>query len=256
MNRKTRRALVTGATGGIGTALCHRLIEEGYALDLVGRQSAKLTELERSLKTAKPGAEVRTFVCDFSDEATFANLDSSTPLDAIILMPPQPSAFSAPIPEQTEWAELFNASFIGPLRFLNQLLPCLKKAGNAKVVLISGITSLHVLGTHPTSPAIRGAWRAQAKALSLHWGEFGITVNTLSLGGVLTPTVLARLEKKAELAGISFQDQMKLETHNVPLGRYATPEMVAKAVSGLLSEFSDHITGNNIVCDGGFIRSY
>ncbi len=46
------------------------------------------------------------------------------------------------------------------------------------------------------------------------------------------------------------------ETSNVPLKKYGTPDEVAGAVEGLLSAFSDHMTGVNILHDGGFTRAY
>ncbi len=72
----------------------------------------------------------------------------------------------------------------------------------------------------------------------------------------MTDRIIARIKAKAEAANLTFAEQMEHEVHNVPLGKYATPDVAAKAIRGLLSEFSDHITGANIVCDGGFIRSY
>ena len=72
----------------------------------------------------------------------------------------------------------------------------------------------------------------------------------------MTEKYIAKLKKNAEGGGESFDDQMKEEVSNVPLRKYAEPVEVAKAVEGLLSEFSDHITGMNIMCDGGFTRAY
>jgi 3-oxoacyl-[acyl-carrier protein] reductase len=46
------------------------------------------------------------------------------------------------------------------------------------------------------------------------------------------------------------------ETSNVPLRKYGRPEEVAAVVEGLLSDFSDHLTGMNVLCDGGFTRAY
>ena len=61
---------------------------------------------------------------------------------------------------------------------------------------------------------------------------------------------------RAAGAGMTFEQRLAEETSNVPLGKYGKPEEVAAAVEGLLSDFSDHMSGVNIMCDGGFTRAY
>ena len=55
---------------------------------------------------------------------------------------------------------------------------------------------------------------------------------------------------------MTLAQRMNEETSNIPLRKYGSPDEVATAVEGLLSAFSDHMTGLNILHDGGFTRSY
>ncbi|MEO8118866.1 MAG: SDR family oxidoreductase [Rhodoferax sp.] len=103
---------------------------------------------------------------------------------------------------------------------------------------------------------IRCAWLAEAKTLAFALGHQGIHVNTLSLGGTLTPGYAASLEKRAAAAGMTIEQRLENETSNVPLRKYGRPAEVAAAVEGLLSAFSDHMTGLNVLHDGGFTRAY
>ncbi|HRA93848.1 MAG TPA: SDR family oxidoreductase, partial [Aestuariivirga sp.] len=103
---------------------------------------------------------------------------------------------------------------------------------------------------------IRTAWVGQAKTLAFALGEKGIHINTLSLGGTLSPWYREKMEQKAQKAGVTFDQQIVTETENVPLRKYGQPAEVAGAVEALLSCFSDHITGTNIMHDGGFTRAY
>ena len=64
------------------------------------------------------------------------------------------------------------------------------------------------------------------------------------------------IEKRAAAAGMSFEERIAEETANVPLRKYGKPEEVAAAIEALLSEVSDHITGVNLLHDGGFTRAY
>jgi 3-oxoacyl-[acyl-carrier protein] reductase len=125
-----------------------------------------------------------------------------------------------------------------------------------KVVIISGMSSVQVMGHYASSNVIRCAWLAEAKTLAFALGERGIHVNTLSLGGTLTPGYTASLERRAASAGVSFEQRLADETDNIPLKKYGSPKEVAAAVEGLLSALSDHMTGVNILHDGGFTRAY
>ena len=55
---------------------------------------------------------------------------------------------------------------------------------------------------------------------------------------------------------MTFEQRLAEETSNVPLGKYGKPEEVAAGVAGLLSDFSDHMSGVNIMQAGGFTRAY
>jgi 3-oxoacyl-[acyl-carrier protein] reductase len=184
----------------------------------------------------------------------------SLALDGAVLMPPQEPPSSDPLPGSERWREMFQNSFIGPLALLKaaieRMQPDAASGRRCKIVIISGISSAQVMGQYASSNVLRCAWLAQAKTLAFALGERGIHVNTLSLGGTLTPGYAASLEKRAVGAGVTFGQRLAEETANVPLRKYGTPEEVAVAVEGLLSGFSDHMTGLNILHDGGFTRAY
>ena len=123
-------------------------------------------------------------------------------------------------------------------------------------VIISAITSVQALGNYATSNVLRCAWLAEAKTLAFALGERGIHINTLSLGGTLTPDYMASLQRRAEQAGVSFAQRLADETSNIPLAKYGRPEEVAVVVEQLLGALSDHMTGANLLHDGGFTRAY
>jgi len=181
-------------------------------------------------------------------------------IDGAILMPPQPHSDSDPMPESETWRKLFQTSFIGPLATLKvaieRMRPNPDNGKRCKIVIISGISSAQVLSHYATSNVIRTAWIGEAKTLAFALGPRGIHINTLSLGGTLAPWYRASIEKRAEQSGMSYDKRIEIETDNVPLRKYGEPKEVAAAVEGLLSSFSDHMTGLNILHDGGFTRAY
>ncbi len=253
--------LVTGASGGIGTAVCSRLAGGGHNLILAARNAVRLETLKASL----PGTGHEIAPVDMSSDGSinaFAAMLSelAVELDGAVLMPPQPHSANDPLPPSEVWRTLFQTSFIGPLATLKaaieRMRPDVSKGRRAKIVIISGISSAQVLGHYATSNVIRTAWIGEAKTLAFALGPRNIHVNTLSLGGTLTADYRASIQRRADTASQTFEKRLELETENVPLRKYGTPEEVAVAVEGLLSPFSDHMTGLNILHDGGFTRAY
>jgi 3-oxoacyl-[acyl-carrier protein] reductase len=251
--------LVTGATGGIGEAICRRLTTE-HRLILIARDRAKLDNLAAGL-TGHHLAIPVDMASDVSVEGLTATMEhEALILDGLVLMPPQPHADANPMPAPEVWRDLFQTSFIGPLSVLKaavtRMRPEPARGRRAKIVIISGISSAQVLSHYATANVIRTAWVGEAKTLAFALGEQGIHVNTLSLGGTLSPWYRAKIEERARNAGHSFEAQLSIETENVPLKKYGEPSEVAAAVEGLLSSMSDHMTGLNIMHDGGFTRAY
>jgi 3-oxoacyl-[acyl-carrier protein] reductase len=264
MQGTSKTILVTGATGGIGLAVCDRLAKGGATLLLAARDAGKLQTLCERLPVIGPDRHAWITVDMTSDDSVqqFAEqlTAQSVILDGAVLMPPQDPPTSDPLPSSEKWREILQNSFVGPLALLKAAIGTMRPdpahGKRCKIVVISGISSAQVLGDYASSNVIRCAWLAEAKTLAFALGDQGIHVNTLSLGGTLTPGYTASLEKRAANAGMSFEQRRAEETSNVPLRKYGTPQEVAGAVEGLLSAFSDHMTGHNVLHDGGFTRAY
>ena len=259
-----KTVLVTGATGGIGTAVCHRLASAGDRLVLAARDKARLTGLAAGL----PGGSAERHIIlpvDMADESSVDRFSKSlgeqaVVLDGLVLMPPQPAPTADPLPAGDLWRTLLQTSFLGPLSLLKAGIAAMKpdpQAGRrAKIVIVSGISSVQVLSHYATTNVIRAAWLAQAKTLAFALGERGIHINTVSLGGTLSQHYIDLIAERAARAGISIEARIAEETANIPLRKYGRPEEAAAVIQALLSEFSDHMTGTNILHDGGFTRAY
>jgi len=258
-----RTILVTGASGGIGKVLCARLASSGCRLVLSGRDSGNLQTLAHSLqKTSEPHFVLRADMNDENSIAEFAaGLEQSKiKLDGAVLMPPQPHRSNDPMPPTAVWQQLFQESFIGPLAVLriaiSHMAPEVTVGKRCKIVVVSGISSVQVLSHYATANVIRCAWVAEAKTLAFALGPKGIHINTLSLGGTLSKWYEDSVRERAAKSGKSFEEFLVEDTANVPLRKYGQPEEVATAIEGLLSPFTDHLTGLNIMHDGGFTRAY
>lgn len=259
---ETSVTLVTAATGGIGDALSRRLASAGRRLILVARRQEVLETLRLSLKDPDWHYGLSLDMSQPTEAAKLSALLSkfSLRLDHAVIMPPQPHSSADAMPKPAVWRDLFETSFIGPLEILKTAIahmqPDPRVGRRSKIVIVSGISSAQVLSHYATANVIRTAWVGQAKTLAFALGARGIHINTLSLGGTLSPWYRAGIAKRAESRGMTFDEGIRAETDNVPLGKYGTPEEVANAIETLLGPFSDHMTGTNLMHDGGFTRAY
>ena len=124
------------------------------------------------------------------------------------------------LPAADTWRALFQSSFIGPLALLKTAISAMQpdpaNGRRSKIVIISAITSVQALGHYATSNVLRCAWLAEAKTLAFALGDRGIHVNTLSLGGTLTPDYSASLEKRALNAGVTIDQRLAEEPPTSP----------------------------------------
>jgi 3-oxoacyl-[acyl-carrier protein] reductase len=254
--------LVTGATGGVGRPLCERLAATGWSLVLAARDPARLESLAARIPNPERHSTIGVDMADEPSVDAFAvRLKAGVArLDGIVLMPPPLPRDATILPDSSRWRFYFQQSFIGPLRLLGGALdlmqPDIAAGKRGKVVIVSAISSVQVMGRYAASNVLRPAWLGQAKTLAHALGGRGIHVNTVSLGGVLTEEYREMIAGRGASSGRTFDQQLAEETANVPLGKYGDPMEAAAVIDGLLSEFSDHLTGVNILCDGGFTRSY
>ena len=232
MSNDSRSVLVTGASGGIGRAVCARLAQSGRALVLAARDEGRLLALCDELRSVHTG-RYEAIPVEMGDDVAVAAfgerlVDQGIVLDGVVLMPPQMTPTNDCLPPNDTWRTLFQRSFIGPLGLLKAVIPAMQpepaQGRRVKVVIVSAVTSVQALGNYATSNVLRCAWLAEAKTLSFALGPRGIHINTLSLGGTLTPDYAASLHRRAEQAGISVAQRLAEETSNIPLGKYGTPD--------------------------------
>jgi 3-oxoacyl-[acyl-carrier protein] reductase len=247
-----KTTLITCATSGMGSAIAQSLSGN---LVLTGRNKDKLAELCTNMTE-----KCHPVSLDFSDDGSInsaahaiANQDK---LDQIVFIIPRIPPSQSIFPDNETWLDLYQNYFIRPLSLLKYLVENERINHGAKIVLISGLSSKNALSHYSTNNCLRSAWLGQAKTMALGLGEFGISVNTLSLGGVMTESYTNKMEQKAQANGVNFETQMQSETNNIPLRKYASVQDVVDAVSALLGPLSNHMTGQNILLDGGFFKGY
>lgn len=234
-----KRAVVTGAAGGIGKAIVAALSVEGARV--VGWD----------IGTEASAEEERRIVADVSDEnsvregaaATLATLGG---LD--ILVTAAGVLRAAPITEMTleDWNTIFAVNVTGTFLAVKHLAPLLSQGG--AIVTLGSVTAHIGHVTTSACGATKGAVVSFSRAISMELAPRGIRVNAVSPGWVdagFTDQVLAG-------AGDPFEMRRSADSVHL-LGRMARPEEVADTVCYLAGDTASFVTGSEVFVDGGFM---
>lgn len=239
---KKRVAVVTGAAGGIGTAVVRLFARDGWTV--VG--------LDRNEPTA--ALELDRFVqVDMSDtEATERALDGLVELgqvDALINNAAINMVRRLVDTTLDEWDEVMGVN----VRAAQQAMRCLCPLLTGHDAAIVNISSVHALATSPemsTYAASKGALLALTRAAALELAERRIRVNAVVPGAVDTP--MLRLGLGRGTAGVTEEQALAELARRTPLGRIGRPEDIAEVVLFLADgERSGFVTGQAVVADGG-----
>ncbi|QIG41661.1 SDR family oxidoreductase [Nocardioides anomalus] len=253
-----RRAVVTGASKGIGLAITRALAVEGAAVvagSLSG--SAELDELAEQ-------HDVRSVRVDLSTPEGPAELVEAATRDGDALdvlvnnvgaVRPRLDGFVAIT--DAEWEQTFTLNFLAAMRTMRAAVPHLTGRPGASIVTVSSVNAFLPDPGVVDYSAAKGALTNLCKSLSKELGP-DIRVNTVSPGPVRTDLWLGDLGVAATVAhgsGADASDVVRQQEAAAPSGRFTFPEEVADLVVFLASDRAANITGSDVVIDGGLVTT-
>jgi len=242
-----RKALVTGASRGIGRAIALQLAAEGCDLALCARGLDSLQALADDLRAS--GRKVVTAAVDVSDEEAVADFvdTAARELSGLDVVISNVSAGGLKGPDQ--WKTSFQADLMAFVRLVEAAVPHLEQSDAAAVVALGTTSAFDTLP--PTSANSYAAFKAavlqHASGLGHSLAAKGIRVNTVSPGPIDFPD---GAWDKLHTSRPEFYESIRAR---IPVGRLGRPEEVARAVTFLASPAASFCTAVNLVVDGGFV---
>jgi 3-oxoacyl-[acyl-carrier protein] reductase len=257
-----KRALVCGATQGIGRACAFEFARLGARVTLLARNEEDLRRARDELAAAEGaqtgrGAPRHDFLrADFAEpdsvRAVVArHVEKAGPVEVLLNNTGGPQA--GPIVEADPEAFLagFSAHLICNQVLARTLLPGMKAAGYGRIINIVSTSVKQPIRGLGVSNTIRGAVASWAKTLAGELAPFGITVNNVLPGATATGRLRSFIRSKARAAGISEDEVERQMKSEIPMGRFAGPEEIAAAAGFLATPAAGYITGISLPVDGG-----
>tara|TARA_R110002124_G_scaffold152805_7_gene319695 strand:+ start:1775 stop:2557 length:783 start_codon:yes stop_codon:yes gene_type:complete len=236
-------ALVTGGTGGIGTAICETLAAHGYKVATTYRNEAKAKAWQKSMQDK--GCDVAIYQCDVADFDDCKKLvdDITTDLGPVAVLVnnagiTRDSTFRKMTHDQ--WRDVISCDLDSVFNVTRPIIDTMLEKGYGRIINISSINGQKGQFGQSNYSAAKAGMHGFTKALAQEVARKGITVNTISPGYIATEMVMAVPEEVRN--SIIAQ---------IPLGRFGKPEEIAHIVGFLVSEGASFITGANITANGG-----
>jgi 3-oxoacyl-[acyl-carrier protein] reductase len=247
---KGKRAVVTGATRGIGRAIAEALAQEGCDVAICARHTEPAQEAAAVLRAK--GVRSLCGCVDVADgEALRAWIgQAGEELGGIDILVSNPSGGGGTSDMSDEaWARNFHVDVMGAVRSTEAARPFLEKAaaenGDAAIVIISSAAAAVILETSSYGP-MKAALIHLAKGLAVECAPKHVRVNTISPGTVYFEGGFWHTVEQG------MPDAFKAFLARNPMGRMATPQEVAAAALFLASPVSSYTTGINLIVDGAF----
>jgi len=242
-----KRAIVTGATKGIGRAIVELLASEGVDVGFCARTEEEVEETAKAL-SAKGVQAVGAAVNVRDGDAYKAWLEkTATTLGGCDIFIPNVSAGGG-MDSEKNWWKNFEIDVLHTVRGCEALMEHLKKSGQGSVVIISSTNALETFAAPMAYNAMKAALITYSKQLSQFVGRQNVRVNSVSPGPIYFEGGSWEMIKGTN------QKFYESTLRAIPCGRMGTPEEVARVVVFLASPASSLMTGANVVADNGFTK--
>lgn len=257
MKLNNKVAIVVGGAQGIGKAIALAFSEEGASVAIVDMVKAKLDEVAQEIR--RKGGKAITLVADVTDEKQVNGMVEETirtygRIDILV----NSAGFAGPTArahemEEKDWDKVFAVNLKAPFFCCKAVLKPMIEQRNGNIISLSGTAGKEGLPLRGALSAAKWGLVGLTQVIAKEAGPFGIRANVICPGGVHGEHTKLVFEERAQVLGITPEEVEKSFLDETPLGRFAYPEEVARAVLFLASDDSCLVTGEALNFSGGSI---
>jgi 3-oxoacyl-[acyl-carrier protein] reductase len=248
---KGRKAIVTGATAGIGKSIALQLAQEGVDVAAIGRNKERGLTAENELRKLSP--ESFFISCDVAnpDDAQAAYDETVKQFGRVDILVNCAGGTTkiAKVSEYSvdEWDDLQNSNLRSAFLFIRLTIPEMVSRNWGRIINISSVAFWSPYPTSALYASAKAGMVGLTRHVALEVAQFGVTVNATAPGMTLTERAQAGKALHSKL----FEERTKL----IPVGRFATPDEQGGIVVFLCSDKGAYITGATINLSGGVVMS-
>jgi len=253
-----RRALVVGASRGLGAAITRRLASEGATVLATARKPEAIAS-----RIADLPVEVRRRVhplrLDLSDmsilDAAVDEALAGGPIDVLVNNCGGPLPGAARDVDDDAWLDAFRSMALATFHLTRRLLPGMVERRWGRVITVGSSGIVQPIANLALSNAVRASIAGWSKTLAGEVAASGVTVNMVLPGRIDTERVAALDAARAKRESIEVDEVRRRSVAEIPVGRYGEAEEFASVVAFLAGAPSSYVTGSMVRVDGGLMRT-
>jgi NAD(P)-dependent dehydrogenase (short-subunit alcohol dehydrogenase family) len=252
---KDKKAIVTGASEGIGKAIALAFAREGVDVAICARRKEPLEAAAAEIAKAT-GRKIFAIPADLTKAADAENFvnKAHAALGRIDILVNNAGSSPGGVLEhlsEEDWAQSLQLKFMGYVRCLKHVLPIMRRQKKGRVVNLIGNDGVKVSYWEIAPGAANAAGQNLTLSLAGQYGKDNISFVAVNPGPVRTERWTGLVNAMARDMKISFEEADKLAPASIPLGRIAECDEVANLVTYLASDLAFFVNGTMIEIDGG-----
>jgi NAD(P)-dependent dehydrogenase (short-subunit alcohol dehydrogenase family) len=259
MQLEGRVVVITGGGRGIGRAIAQRFYDEGARVAIASRNSKDLQTV--SMEMNKGDHRIVPFRCDVTDrdevEVLFGNVVEVWDRVDILVNNAGLSGITPAISDRPDddsearWRDILAVNLTGAWSCVREALPHMPEDGRGRILNLSSVLGKFGVPGYAAYCASKHGLIGMTKALALELAPKKITVNAICPGWTDTEMAATGIEAGAKAMGIPAAEFRRQAEARVPLGRFVTPEEVARLALYIASDAGAAMTGQAVNLDGG-----